>query len=95
VRILAKRLRYALDVLSVALPAAATERYIAALADLQDVLGELNDAVVAAESLAALSVSPPLLEHLQRWSGQRELELVLQAERKLLALLETERPWSA
>lgn len=95
VRILAKRLRYALDVLSVALPAAATERYIAALAELQDVLGELNDAAVASESLAALRVAPPLLEHLQRWSGQRELELVLQAERKLLALLETERPWSA
>ena len=95
VRILAKRLRYALDVLSVALPAAATERYIAALAELQDVLGELNDAAVATESLAALTGSPPLLEHLREWTGRRELELVLRAERKLLALLETERPWSA
>jgi CHAD domain-containing protein len=95
VRILAKRLRYALDVLSVALPAAATERYIAALAELQDVLGELNDAAVATESLAALTGSPPLLGHLREWTGRRELELVLRAERKLLALLETERPWSA
>ena len=37
VRILAKRLRYALDVMSVALPAEPTERYVKALAELQDV----------------------------------------------------------
>ena len=44
VRILAKRLRYALDMLSVALPKDATERYVAALSELQTPSSPLHDA---------------------------------------------------
>jgi CHAD domain-containing protein len=55
VRILAKRLRYTLDVLSVALPPGATKQYVNALADLQDVLGEFNDGAVALGALGSLT----------------------------------------
>ena len=47
VRIAAKRLRYATDFFRSLYPAKSVKRYIKRLAALQDVLGQLNDAVVA------------------------------------------------
>ncbi len=52
VRIHAKRLRYALDLLAPSLPGRGAADYIEALAALQDTLGELNDASVALACLA-------------------------------------------
>jgi triphosphatase len=92
-RILAKRLRYALDVMSVALPAEATERYVKALAELQDVLGALNDAAVARSSLKAASRHEPVLEFVDDWLERRELNTAHAAERRLLLLSETPLPW--
>jgi len=92
VRILAKRLRYALDVLSVALSREATERYIDALAELQDLLGELNDDAVArvalhefpaATATAALSAR---LEVAERRAAEA-------AQPTLRRLRETPTPW--
>jgi CHAD domain-containing protein len=93
VRILAKRLRYGLDVLSVALPPKPTERYIAALSGLQDVLGELNDAVVARSVLSKITDSEEIHAAVTHWASLREQDRVREAEVRLLALLETGRPW--
>ncbi len=93
VRILAKRLRYALDVMSVALPAEPTERYVKALAELQDVLGELNDTVVARSVLSEITDSEEVRAAAMHWSEVREQERVRDAEVRLLALLEIGRPW--
>jgi inorganic triphosphatase YgiF len=95
VRILAKRLRYALDVLSVALPQRAAEHYVTALAELQDVLGEINDTAVALERVGELDASAALLRHLQQRFEAREQALVIEVERLLKALYETPRPWEA
>ena len=93
VRILAKRLRYALDVMSVALPAEPTERYVAALSGLQDVLGELNDTVVARSVLREITDSEEVRAAAMHWAEVREQERVRDAEVRLLALLEIGRPW--
>ena len=93
VRILAKRLRYALDVFSVALPKEPTEHYTDALSNLQDVLGELNDLAVARTSLASLSGSDALEPSLSDPIERRERDLVVEAERRLLALAESKVPW--
>jgi inorganic triphosphatase YgiF len=94
VRILAKRLRYALDVLSVALPREATERYVAALAELQDILGELNDLVVAQSALAAISNPSDLLELFRKNACGRTKELIAEAEHRLHTLAESGTPWT-
>ena len=48
VRIAVKKLRYACDYFQALWPGKATAAYLAAMADLQDMLGRLNDATVAA-----------------------------------------------
>jgi triphosphatase len=95
VRILAKRLRYALDLLSVALPAEPTARYTNALATLQDELGALNDAVVARQKLAELRVAGALLGVAQQWLDSLERGELRKAEERLLALAALECPWAA
>ena len=93
VRILAKRLRYALDLFSVALPKQATSHYVKALAQLQDVLGKLNDATVASSVLPELSKSPRLRASAEEWFRSVERECVPEAERRLLALSTMQKPW--
>jgi CHAD domain-containing protein len=66
VRIAAKRLRYALDMFAVVLPAAAKARFVRRLASLQDALGAMNDAVVARHMLATLARRGGLREWLER-----------------------------
>ncbi len=94
VRILAKRLRYALDLFSVALPKQATERYIDALSELQDVLGLLNDASVAKTVLPQLSKSTRLRKSAQAWFASIGPDRVRDAETRLLKLSQLDRPWS-
>jgi inorganic triphosphatase YgiF len=93
VRILAKRLRYAIDVLTVALPLEPTEHYVSALAQLQDVLGELNDLAVARGMLAAVTDTKTISELATTRSAHREQELVRAAEAGLLRLRAAATPW--
>jgi inorganic triphosphatase YgiF len=93
VRILAKRLRYALDAFSVALPAEATQRYTAAVAELQDVLGELNDGAVAATVLRTAPDFKATNGLALARLAQRERDLIEAAEARLLKLYEVTVPW--
>jgi CHAD domain-containing protein len=93
VRILAKRLRYALDVLSVALPKDATERYVAALSELQDVLGELNDDVVAQGALVEIDTPDTVIAFARRKFEHLTKEKLTDAELRLFDLYSTERHW--
>ena len=93
VRILAKRLRYALDLFSVALPKQTTARYIEALSELQDVLGQLNDASVAKTVLPQLSKSARLKKSTQAWFAAIEPDRVHDAEGRLLHLSTMQKPW--
>jgi inorganic triphosphatase YgiF len=93
VRILAKRLRYALDLYSVALPGRQTADFIEQLARLQDLLGELNDAAVARTALAALGAPPVLQGAVGARLAEREAGLLRQAEAALHALFDLTPPW--
>ncbi len=93
VRIFAKRLRYALDLFAVVLPKQATARYIGVLAELQDALGQLNDASVALSVLPQLSRSAQLKKSVRAWSEARGPERVRDAERNLLKLSTLRTPW--
>jgi len=62
VRVLAKRARYAAEAVAPALggkPCASAERFAKRAADLQDVLGELQDAVVAHQTIAEVADTHP------------------------------------
>ena len=93
VRILAKRLRYALDLFAVALPKKPTARYISALAGLQDVLGQLNDASVAKTVLPKLSRSARLKKSAQAWFASIEPVRLRGVEQRLLKLSTMQTPW--
>lgn len=101
VRILGKRLRYALDLFAPALPApaaAAAASYGAVLAQLQEELGALNDAAVAAATLPELSGDAALLAAARTALGGgrlRHLERVVAVEAGLRALAQTRLPWKA
>ena len=93
VRILAKRLRYALDLFAVVLRKQATARYVEGLAELQDTLGKLNDAAVAKGILPQLSKSSRLKRSAAIWFDSVEPDLVHDAERLLLNLSSLQKPW--
>ena len=94
VRILAKRLRYALDLLAptLARPRQAAD-YVEALAELQDSLGELNDAAVARERLGQLAPSRAQARTLARRIATTEDAMAARAGRQLDALTRRPRPW--
>ncbi len=94
VRILAKRLRYALDVFAVALPAQPTAAYVERLSHLQDLLGELNDAAVARETLRDLRAGPKLQGAVGLRLAARESALLHEAEAAMHALFDTPPPWT-
>jgi CHAD domain-containing protein len=94
VRILAKRLRYALDLFAVALPARATEAYGERLAALQDLLGALNDGEVARAAIATLGADAALKRAVGRQLALRERDLLREAEAALAALQAAPRPWA-
>lgn len=93
VRILAKRLRYALDLFAAVLPKHAARLYIEALAELQDALGQLNDAAVAKAVLPQLSKSSRLDKSVAAWFDAVEGDRVHDAERRLLKLSAASKPW--
>lgn len=93
VRIFAKRLRYALDLFAVALPKRATVGYIDALSELQDALGQLNDASVAVAMLPQLSRSVRLKKSVRAWFAAMEPDRAHDAEQRLLKLSTLQTPW--
>lgn len=93
VRIHAKRLRYALDLLRFALPQKSAADYVDALAGLQDTLGELNDAAVARERLGRASLRRTSRRVVKDWHDAVEPPLVAKAARELKALARRARPW--
>ena len=95
VRIRAKRLRYALDLLAVALPAQATQQYVDALALLQDALGELNDAAVGVDLLTGDPNRRRTNKRIRAWHKGLEPKLAHDAARRLAALARRPAPWRA
>ena len=93
VRVHAKRLRYALDLLHETLPSRSGQAYIDALASLQDSLGELNDATVAHALLLPLHRRRQSVKALDKWYSRIEPEVVARAARQLQALRRRPRPW--
>ena len=93
VRILAKRLRYALDLFGVVLPKQATARYIDALAELQDMLGALNDASVATAVLPRLTRSARIRKSVQQSIASLEPARLHDVELSLLQLSALQIPW--
>lgn len=93
VRIHAKRLRYAMDLLHATLPARSGQAYIDSLASLQDSLGEMNDATVAHVLLLALHRGRRSRKALDKWYGRAEPEAVARAARQLRTLQRRPRPW--
>lgn len=94
VRIRAKRLRYGLDLFAAALPKKPTARYVGQLAHLQDELGALNDAVVAAACVrrigraARIDVAPA-----QDGLAAIRQQHALRAEAALAELARLPLPW--
>jgi len=68
VRILAKRQRYALELMAPLLSGGAPGRTLKRLSRLQQLLGEINDVYVATSMLPQLTRSRDLIERAQRWS---------------------------
>jgi inorganic triphosphatase YgiF len=93
VRILAKRLRYALDFFAVALPARAVAAYGRRLAALQDELGAINDAAVAHARLRKLARSRALREALDAWAARTRRDRAPAVERRLARLRGRPVPW--
>lgn len=93
VRILAKRLRYALDFFAVALPERAAAAYARRLATLQDELGALNDAAVAHAHLRKLARSRALRQALDAWAARTRRDLAIAVERRLARLRGRPVPW--
>lgn len=93
VRILAKRLRYALDLLACAFARGATEELSKKLSALQDVLGELNDISVAQEILAELAPKSTKLEPTLSALAQRRQTVALTSEAALVELAQISVPW--
>jgi inorganic triphosphatase YgiF len=69
-RILAKRQRYALELLAPVLPRGAPERTLKLLSRLQQLLGEINDVYVAVSMLPSLTRSRELVQRAERWSDK-------------------------
>jgi triphosphatase len=96
VRILAKRLRYAIDLFACALPARRTAVYVAALSELQDDLGRLNDAAVALHDLPRLVSAGALLTAIgaELQAQHASAEALVRTERQLAALGKMVAPWN-
>jgi triphosphatase len=69
-RILAKRQRYALELLDPLLDGGAPARTLKQLSRIQQLLGEINDVYVAVSLLPSLTRSSELVRRAQRWSDK-------------------------
>lgn len=95
-RIDVKRLRYALDLLDALYDPDEVDRYRKALSELQDALGELNDAAVAVRLLQSMGESPPFALAKQRfdaWFSTRLKKRLPKIGALSVAFELTQRPW--
>lgn len=93
VRILAKRLRYALDLLAPASHTHGATDYADRLAHLQDSLGKLTDAYVVLELLTDKVKDERSKRALAAWLESAEPQLAARAGRELALLARQPRPW--
>jgi CHAD domain-containing protein len=87
VRILAKRQRYAIELLAPFAPVPEPARATRLLARLQQALGEANDAQVARSMLPSLTTSRRILDQVDRWA-RRGLRRTLPKASNLIKRLE-------
>ena len=92
-RIRAKRLRYALDGCATLFGAKRVKRYTAELSELQDALGESNDARVAAALVREMGAGGAWARAARLWLDRREQEAAQRAVPCLERLRETRPPW--
>jgi CHAD domain-containing protein len=95
VRIRAKRLRYAIELLSGEFAADAVRPWTERLEALQDLLGAANDAAVASTTLRGLAVADATRRRAQRAARQRIQGSLIRTERALLQLAQAVPPWHA
>lgn len=89
----AKRLRYGLSFIESLLPPRSVKRYKKRLAALQDVLGEINDLVVARERYAGMTASEPQAWFALGWIAARLDTLYLGAQAAIAALDDAKPFW--
>ncbi|AZG06786.1 CYTH and CHAD domain-containing protein [Pigmentiphaga sp. H8] len=94
-RKLAKRLRYGLALSAPLYRAARVRAYRRQLSALQDILGEINDLVVARTHYASLADAHSQAWFALGWIAARLRELEVQAETAFGALAEVRVPWKA
>ena len=94
VRIDAKRLRYGADGFASLFKASSVERYLAAVARLQDALGTLNDAVTALRLLGSLAPPEPFGAFAQGWFAARAQGEPTAVEARVAALAKAPRFWN-
>jgi len=91
VRIEAKRQRYAIEAFAPLFEARRTKHYLGLLAELQEVLGEANDAVTANALVGELGAPPAFEAFARGWYAARAAEPVSHLE-KLARRLQGQRP---
>ncbi|MGE5336663.1 MAG: CHAD domain-containing protein [Gemmatimonadota bacterium] len=94
VRILVKRLRYALDLMGCCMPKKRADPYARTLAQLQDELGALNDIVVGREFIAECESAAGALAEMRRRLRGAEREHIRAADRLARSLARAAPPWA-
>ena len=87
-----KRQRYAVEFFAPVLARRPTERYLAALATIQDRMGGLNDLFVARQRYQALCATEPAAWFALGWLAARIAEVRARAGPELRQLARTETP---
>lgn len=88
-----KKLRYALQFCESILPQRRLTPYKKALARVQNILGEMNDLIVARERFVGLRDTQPSAWFACGWITSRLDTLTLEATQAFKALAQTHRPW--
>ena len=95
VRLDTKRLRYAVEFFGSLFARRAVKEYLRELEQLQDALGELNDAVVAARLLEGLTGAAGLAQFTRGWLASREAASLALAGAALARLSRCKRFWKS
>ena len=91
-RVSLKRLRYALEFFVPLLPGRRTQRYLLATEYLQDLLGQMNDLVIAVQ-FAKEALPDTKGKFICDWLGERNEHLLPELEKTLSAFLKQKAPW--
>lgn len=91
-RVAIKRLRYALEFFAPLFPGARLQHYHQATIDLQDLLGRMNDLVVATQ-LTERMLPGSKSDLIRAWLGRQGEELLPDLSKKLHRFLQQKMPW--